>query len=154
MGWAGKAAARHMTHPRQRPGHKRGRREECGKCWCIHRVRARAHPIPLSAGNVSLLGQAHAKHAHQWILPERDTCPIREPPDPGLQTLHRLGVPREGDIDACAKRAGHPPNNHQGRVLSPPHVSFKTTLTVVLGGRGLRMMRGVLTLKPQWGGWL
>ena len=25
--WAGKAAARHMAHPRQRPGHKRGRRK-------------------------------------------------------------------------------------------------------------------------------
>ena len=86
----GEAAARHVAHPLQRPGHTRGRGGGSkGGCCGLRCCGPRGCPSPLSALSWSLSGQAHAKNAHRWIPLERDHCPGGEPPERGPQTSPR-----------------------------------------------------------------
>ena len=108
------------------------------------------HPIALSAGQWFLSGQAHAKHAHRWIPPQRNHCPIGEPPEPGPQTPPGFSQSSRGRQQAHGPRGWHPPTTI---IAGPPlpSILFNTCPKVVLGGRGLRVTGGVLTLERRRG---
>ena len=111
VGWAGKAVARHMAHPLQHPGHKRerGRRVKGGPLLPLRVLHAWGCPVPLSAGECSPSGQAHANHSHRWISPDGEQCPIGEPPEPGPQTPPGVPCWRRGRHWSLDAGAGYPP---------------------------------------------
>ena len=69
------------TNGEDREGQRRQSEGCCGLRCCGNK----GCPSPLSALSWSLSGQAHAKHAHRWIPPERYHCPGGEPPERGPQ---------------------------------------------------------------------
>ena len=114
--WAGKAAAWDRAHPRRRPGHKRGRgrRVKRRSIVAFRVLRAWGHPVPLSAGECALFGQAHAKHAHRCIPPERAQCHASQGPK------HPPGFPcQEGDIGGWTQGLAMPPQ--PSPCCLPPH---------------------------------
>ena len=83
-----------------------GSKEGCYRCSRV--LRGWGGPVPLSAGECSPSGQAHANHSHRWIPPDGEQCPIGEPPEPGPQTcVHPpdLAIPQDGRIGGWTQGA-------------------------------------------------
>ena len=100
-------------------------------------LRAWGHLVPLSAGECALFGQAHAKHAHRWIPPERAQCPAGEPPEPGSQTPPRVSVLEERATLVVGPR-GWPSPHHHHHIASPHTHTVHTTLEIGSGRAGAR----------------
>jgi len=122
VGWAGKAAAWDIAHPRQCPGHKRGRgrRVKRRTIVAVEVVAGLGVPRRALCSPVVPSGQAHAKHAHRWIPPERYQCPMREPPEQGPQTHPGFPHWRRGRHWWLDTGAGHPPTTITTSPPPPP----------------------------------
>ena len=139
MGWAGKAAARHIAHPRQHPGHKRGRRRRVkGGLSLPFKGVAR-----LGASRRALFGGVRPFRAG----PRKTRSPIDPPGKASLphRRTPRARAPNTPQICLFLERAtlvvgprGWPsPHNHHYITPPPPHIVY-ITLEIGSGRAGAR----------------
>ena len=148
VGWAGKAVARHMAHPRQRPGVLRawGSRPALCAIACLFRAGPPKTRSPMDPPG-------------KGTLPHRRTTRARAPNTPQIRPLRQLLLkkPKTPFITIIALSLGfikgaytdpgadRPPHNHHHSAPLPP-TSVKSPLRLVLGGQGLSCFDGLLTV--------
>ena len=120
LGWAGKAAAWDVAHPRQCPGHKRGRgrRVKRRTIVAIEGVAGVGAPRRALCGAVIPFRAGPRKTRSPMDPPGKGQCPIGEPPEPGPQTPPGFPHWRRGRHWWLDAGAGHPPTTIT--TLPPP----------------------------------
>ena len=139
VGWAGKAAAWDIAHPRQHPGHKRGRgrRVKRRAIVGIEGVAGAGAPHPSLCGAVGPFRAGPRKTRSPMDPPGKASLPHRRTPRARAPNTPQICLFLERATFVVGPRGWPSPHNHHYITPPPPHIVY-ITLEIGSGRAGAR----------------